>query len=185
MFHLFVVVVAHFTGCLLPEPVFPFFLLSVAQVRSSALSTPLLSVVSGTGPEFCTIYAPSFCCQWHRSGVLHYLRPFFLLSVAQVRSSALSTPFFLLSEAQVRSSALSTPLLAIFLLLLTPDCVKSPRSKLREKRSDQDVVLFKPQLWKIIFCKLPDTQHLAISLLYSGLVKTEISSKTKQWLFPY
>ena len=105
MFHLFVVVVAHFTGCLLPEPVFPFFLLSVAQVRSSGLSTPLLDT---------------------------------------------------------------------FLLLLTPDCVKSPRSKLRERRSDQDVALFKPQLWRIIFFRLPDTQQLAISLLYSGLVKTKI-----------
>ena len=58
----------------------------------SAASTCLLllSVVSGTGPEFWTIY----------------------------------------------------PLLDTFLLLLTPDCVKSPRSKLRERKSDQDAVLF-------------------------------------------
>ena len=108
MFHLFVVVVAHFTGYLLPD-----------------------------------LSSPSFFCQWHRSGVLDYLHPF-------------SPPFF---------------------CFLTPDCVKSPRSKLRERRSDQDVVLFKPQLWRIIFFKLPDTQQLAISLLYSGLGKTKIGLK--------
>ena len=117
MFHLFVVVVAHFTGCLPPQPVFPFFQLSVAQVWSPGLSTPLL---------------------------------------------------------------------ATFLLLLTPDCVKSPRSKLRERKSDQDAVLFKPQLCKIIFFKQPDTQYLAILLLYSGLVKTKICCCfLNQWLFRY
>ena len=92
-------------------------------------------------------------------------------------------PLLSVVMAQVRSSGLSTPLLDTFLLLLTPDCVKSPRSKLKEDLTR--TLFYSNPNWKIIFFKLPDTQHLAISLLYSGLVKTEISSKTKQWLFPY
>ena len=78
----------------------------------------LLSVVSGTGPEFWSIYTPS----------------------------------------RHLSSASDTRLCQI------------PSFKTERKKIWPGCCFI--QLWKIIFFKLPDTQHLAILLLYSGLVKT-------------